>query len=811
MPELTTYKSKRDFSQTPEPSGIKSIYTESNRFVIQLHRARRLHYDFRLQSGDVLISWAIPKEPVHDPKVKRLAVKVEDHPLDYIHFEGNIPDGNYGAGTVMVWDIGYYYIHENRSVPNSNELEELINKGSLSLYLVGARMKGKFNLVKIKKSDKDEWLFIKAEEETKEDDEERARSVITGRTMEEIKAAGKLWDPKKNEEKKPGSPLKTFAGKLDFPGFIEPMLATPLADAFSRDGWIFELKLDGFRIISGKFQKKISLYSRNGNLFNEKYPLIADELNRIKADFVLDGEVCFLDPAGKTDFQELQNDAHDPNRIHYYLFDILWLNGHDLKSIPLIQRKELLQELLRGQSPHLHFLEYIAKDGCSLFEKIKTSKQEGIIAKKSDSLYYPSFRSKEWLKIKSVLRQEMIICGLLDSDKPGYKFKSLICGLYDSGELIYSGRVGTGFTQKMQDSIYNLLKPLFIAKTPLSNPPSDKNIRWVKPEVVCEVRFTEWTKERVMRHPSFIGLREDKKPDEVHPENPLPVNKIETRVSLSNPEKLLWPEEKISKSDLFEYYKAIAPFILPYLKDRPQSLYRTPDGIAKKGFFQKNVSNIAPDWAQTVNIKSSEGKFTEYLLCNDMDSLLFMVNLGCIEINPWSSSLPNLDNPDYMVFDLDPVDVGFKAVAEVAHHVHDVLNNLGFPSYLKTSGSRGLHIYVPTEPNYSYPQVQDFVKIIESHVHQQTKSLTSFERSPSKRKGKIYLDYLQNGKGKTMASVYSVRPKSGATVSTPLTWEELTPESDPGDFTIHTLPRRIKEKGDLWKNFFEERVDLGKL
>lgn len=809
MSSLESYNSKRKFENTPEPPGQKTSYNESNRFVIQQHHARRLHYDFRIQSEDVLISWAIPKVPLNDPKVKRLAVKVEDHPLDYIHFEGNIPEGNYGAGTVMVWDMGYYFLDESRTLPNPHELQNSLHKGSLTLYLVGEKLKGKFNLVKIKKSEKDEWLFMKAYEEEALDKNEE-RSVISGRTIREIKSAGNMWISRKEDNAQIPKP-EIESSKRDFPGFIHPMLATPLAEPFSKADWIFELKLDGYRALTTNFKQETKLYSRNGNLFNDKYPSIVSELNSIKADFITDGEICYINSSGNSDFQELQNDMHEKGNIHYYLFDILWLNGHDLTSIPLLQRKELLKVLIKGTFKHLHFLTFIEKDGKQFFDAVQSKQQEGIIAKKSDSLYYPSFRSKEWLKIKTSMRQEMIICGIILSDASNRKFKSLICGLYEGGKLIYTGKVGSGFTEKLQASIYNQVESNFIDSSPLVNPPNDKKIQWLKPELICEVKFTEWTKEGVMRHPSFIGLRKDKKPSEVNFEKPISVNQLQSKVTLTNPDKILWPVDNITKNELFEYYKNLAPYILPYLKGRPQSLYRTPDGITKHGFFQKNVKNIAPDWAETINIKNDEGKITEYLVCNNLDSLLFMVNLGCIEINPWSSSISSLDKPDYMVFDLDPVDVDFDSLIEVAHHFKNVLSNLKIPSYLKTSGSRGLHIYVPIIPTYSFPQIQRFVKIIADYVHQKTKSLTSFERSPSKRKGKIYLDFLQNGKGKTMASVYSLRPRPGATVSAPITWDELKPGFSMHTYNIHTMSKRLKQKGDVWKDFFLNKVDLGKM
>jgi bifunctional non-homologous end joining protein LigD len=811
MGALENYNDKRDFSKTPEPPGNGPCKGEGNRYVIQRHMARREHYDFRLEVGNVLVSWAIPKKPVSDPEIKRLAVKTEDHPLDYFNFEGNIPKGNYGAGSVMVWDYGYYYSQKNGDEIPEEEAKEMIKRGSIKVKLVGMKLKGDYKLVKIKSSDKNEWLFMKGKEKPPENFQER--SALTGRTMEQI--AEEKEEKKENIETETHNEIeadyegKSFAIKTEFPGFISPMLATPVEKAFSDINWIYEFKLDGYRLISTRYQNEVRIFSRNGHDFNKKYPIIAKELKQIKAEFVADGELCYM-KNDRPDFQKLQNDTSDHDNIHYYVFDLLWLNGHDLRDVPLLKRKAVLAQLLSDSPEHIHYLDHIKEKGEVFFDKIQKENLEGILAKKYNSSYYSNYRSGEWLKIKTSLRQEMVIVGYAKSDKTDREFRSLLCAVSTENGYKYTGKVGTGFNQQLQQQILEKLSKIELKEAPVENPPSGKGIIWVKPGYICEVRFSEWTGDNIMRHPSFIALRSDKKPEEIKIRKPEKLS-VRRKFTLSNPDKIFWPKEKIRKKDVYNYYESISEIILPHLINRPQSLYRTPDGITKKGFFQKNMEELAPAWAETVKVAKDESRSIEYLLCQDTDTLLYMVNLGCIELNPWSASVPDLEHPDLMIFDLDPVEVEYKILIDVAIEFRDLFEKLSIPAYCKTSGSRGLHIYIPVKPEYSYKQVQNFVRIIQSHVHKKMPGYTSFERSPSKRTGKIYLDYLQNGKGKTMSSVYSLRPREGATVSTPIKWEELNYDLKPSHFNIDSVPGRIEKFGDIWGDMLEEKVDLKKI
>jgi bifunctional non-homologous end joining protein LigD len=813
MAELHEYSKKRTFEDTPEPDETIVDLKENNRFVIQKHLARREHYDFRLQVGDVLVSWAIPKQPVDDPEIKRLAIKVEDHPLSYIHFEGTIPKGNYGAGTVMVWDIGYYYLGDARDFPTVETMRHKIGKGALKLYLQGAKLKGYYNLVELKSSTNNEWFFMKAGRKAGEDDFEN-RSALSGRSMEEIAQSESQWDVEKAREKKlpPSSTNRTMSvAKTDYPGFIQPMQATLADRPFSKSNWLFELKLDGYRVIAGKNGMRAELFSRNGNIFTHTYAIIAEELSTLNARFIIDGEVCYMERGQIADFQKLQNNDAEQDRLHYSVFDIVWLNGHDLKTVPLGERKKLLKVLLAEPPPHIHYLDHVEEDGLGFFEQITTKRLEGMIAKRAESPYSPGNRSKDWLKVKTGHRQEMIVCGYMPSDKSGRPFSSLLCAVYEAGSLVYTGRVGTGFNQETMADLIERLQELETDRIDLLHAPSEKTIRWVQPQLIAEVKFAAWTNDGIMRHPSFVGLRSDKRPEQIRFEQAVEPAVSTAKVTLTNLTKIFWPDEGYTKEDVIAYYRDVAPVILPYLKDRPQSLYRTPDGIVEKGFFQKNVSEIAPGWVETVHIENSRGGTIEYLLCQNADTLLYMANLGCIEINPWSSSLPQLDHPDFMIFDLDPVDVKWSALVHVAHQFKKLFDQLGIPAYCKTSGSRGLHLYVPVQQEYTYAQVQNFVKLIETHIHRQNRELTSFERSPSARRGKIYLDYLQNAKGKTMASVYSIRPRPGAPVSTPLDWLELNAELDPRRFTLATMRRRLDRKGDVWQGIFDHRIDMKKV
>ena len=536
----------------------------------------------------------------------------------------------------------------------------------------------------------------------------------------------------------------------------------------------------------------------------------------------MDGEIVVQDIAGRDKFQWLQN--HDKDRskgeLKYFVFDILYFNGYDLRDLPLLTRKKILKAIL-PKLQNVYYSEHVESNGINYFAKAEQDHLEGIIAKKATSKYYEGKRSKEWLKIKTTLQQEMVIGGYTSPQGNRKGIGALICGYYKDDKLVYAGKVGTGFDEITLKSLEVTLKRLGRKTTPFVKEPKLKDSHWVTPSLVAQIKFMEWTENRSMRHPVFLGLKTDKDAKKVLLENKSDMKEVmhlvadnenyltTSKVVFTNLDKVFWPKLKITKGDVVSYYNRISNLILPFIIDRPQSLRRNPDGIKSDGFFQKNVAGLTPDWVATHKIKSkSTEESIEYLLCQDKDTLLFLANWGSIELNPWISRVASINNPDYMVFDLDPVDTSIDVLVTTALKVKELLDKMHLKSYVKTSGGKGLHIYIPVKNDYSYKQTQNICHILSLMVNRELPDITSLERSPSKRKGKIYLDYLQNAKGKTMASVYSIRPRENAGVSTPLEWSEVTSKLDLSSFNLKTIDKRLFEKGDLWANFFDNKNDL---
>jgi len=902
MPKLSEYNKKRDFKKTKEPKGTVKKGGKQLHFVVQKHDASRLHYDFRLEINGVLVSWAVPKGPIADTTVKRLAMHVEDHPMDYIDFEGTIPKGQYGGGTVMVWDTGTYLAEGSDDVAESEKMIAKMHKeGNIKIVMSGKKLKGSYHLVQMHGKDK-EWLLLKGKDDYSDKKEFDQTSVLTGRTLEEIEKDKKsdVWESNhedKPESKKPNeidleetnekADLKTEAGteaeatftaedvadakKIKaFPEGWLPQLATLADEVFDNDEWIYETKYDGYRAVIEINDGKVNLVSRNGISFNDRYKELVEAFGIVTNNVILDGEIVVEDSKGMSHFQWLQYYAENPDRgtLKCYVFDILYFNGYDLTSLNLLQRKRILKTLLPQSDPIL-YSDHIVGKGTKALKEIEKKGGEGLIAKKVTSKYYLNRRSKDWLKIKISKEQEMVIGGFTDPKGSRSGFGSLLLGYYEDGKLLYSGKVGTGFNEESLKDMYEKLTALEQKTSPFAVKPKERGAHFIKPQLVAQIKYSEWTETNSLRHPVFIALRTDKKPTDVTREKamespltseggtsqtekkPLKESKVKaekekdvpkgkvtekratakkslvrakpaseamknkpgydkSKVEVTHPEKIFWPEEGITKGDVIAYYDAMAGYVLPYIKDRPQSMRRTPDGIVKEGFFQKNVSGIAPDWAQTEKIHSDSTKEDiEYLICNDKETLIYMANLGCIEINPWSSRVGSLDNPDYIIFDLDPNKTTIKNLVTTAKKVKEILDSLSIKGYLKTSGGKGLHVFIPIKPKYTYEQSRDFSHIISQAVNAALPNITSLERMPKKREGKVYLDFLQNGKGKTMACAYSLRPREGATASTPLEWEELDDKKfDLKNYNIKTLPERVKEKGDLWADFFDNALDL---
>ena len=860
---LEEYQRKRDLTKSPEPAPKGGKPAEALRFVIHKHAASHLHYDLRLEMDGVLKSWAIPKGPSLDPTVKRLAMMVEDHPYEYGEFEGVIPKGNYGAGEVIIWDAGTYHAPASPGRAKSEELlREGLRKGDLKFVLEGRKLHGEFALVRIKSRSQDDnsWLLIKKHDNfaTTDDITSQDRSVVSNATIEDMKE-GRVAKAPGMLERRAGD-RAALPASAPMPHEVRPMLATSVPEPFDDPDWLFEIKLDGYRSIAEIEGGKVRLYSRNNISFNNRFPTVTRSLESLRLNAVFDGEVVALDEKGRSYFQLLQNNQRTgQGDISYFIFDLLYLNGKDLRNLPLLHRKEMLRDLL-PDIPDIRFSDHIMEYGKQFFELARQNRLEGMVAKRADSRYQTGRRSKDWLKIKIRLQQEAVICGFTGPRGSRKNFGSLVLGVYENDELVFMGLAGGGFDESSLKEIHAALHPLVRPDSPFKGQVrTDTPIKWVNPVLVCEVEFAEWTDEGVMRHPIFLGLREDKDPitvvREQYPARKQPAEAVsdeqaefsssdrleETekaggsgkaarkqehdgknlkdavlvidghRLELTNLDKVFWPEEGYTKGDVIGYYRKVARTMLPHLQDRPESLYRTPHGITGKGFFQKEAGALPPPWMITREIFSKHNdKNIKYFICQDEATLVYMANLGCIEINPWLSRLPTLNAPDYCVIDLDPEDIPFEKVVEAALAVREVLNRAGAASFPKTSGATGMHIYVPLGAQYDYATAETFAKLIVTLVHHQVPEFTSLLRSPMKRQKKVYLDFMQNKAGQTLAAPYSIRPRPGATVSTPLKWAEVIPGLDPRQFTMATMPERLEHLGDLFKGVLGPGISLEK-
>ncbi|MEC5156361.1 DNA ligase D [Chryseobacterium sp. MP_3.2] len=834
---LEDYHKKRDFKETSEPEGKLKITNGKLKFVIQRHAASRLHYDFRLEMEGVLKSWAVPKGPSLNPEDKRLAMMVEDHPFDYRSFEGTIPKGNYGAGEVEIWDEGIYEPISKQKGKSDNEVmvEELASD-SLKIVLKGKKLQGEFALVKIKNSKEgNAWLLIKhkdgfatefydAEENTDSDSKvtallEQKRSKKNGTSTDEVKSYHHY------------SPSLSGAKKLK--KFIKPMLSEIGKESFDDQNWAFEIKWDGYRAVAD-LRNEIQLYSRNGLSFSDSFKKIVNSLKLQDHEMVLDGELVAYDDAGKPNFQWLQNKSDQENVIVLYqVFDLLWLNGHSTQNLSYLQRKELLKDALK-ETDLIKYHDHVLEKGKDFFEVIEQMELEGMMAKKIDSTYEEGNRSGDWLKIKRLQTQDVLICGYTDPKGGRTKFGSLILGTFLKDELVFSGHAGTGFSDKILNNLHKHFQPLIIDESPFKVvPKTNGKATWLKPELIAEIKFTEITKDHIFRHPVFLRLREDLSIKDLQDERENLVEETEQKkektiklgdndkveklgkqeVKLTNQNKIYFPKEGLSKGDVIEYYQKMATYILPHLKNRPQSMNRFPNGINGLSFYQKDAGEETPDWIETQHVFSeSSDKNINYILCNDRAAMAYLNNLGCIDFNVWTSRAETADFPDYLVLDLDPSENNsFDDVIETAKATKKVLDKGKIKGFCKTSGSTGIHIYIPTGAQYTFDQVKDFGHLIMQMVEKKLPEITTLERALLKRdKNKIYLDYLQNRRRQTLASVYSVRPKSGAPVSMPLEWTELKIGLKITDFNIENALERVKKKGDLFKPVLEKGFDMMK-
>ncbi len=907
---LQEYKKKRVFNRTPEPEAGKPG-SGKLQFVVQQHHASHLHYDFRLEMEGVLKSWAVPKGPSLNPQDKRLAMMVEDHPFDYKDFEGIIPQGNYGAGSVIVWDQGVYepLVKTASKREQEKELLKELSSGSLKFRMHGRKLKGEFALVHIKNQQKgnNAWLLIKHNDEyaSPADIGNTAKSVRSGKTVFQMAKdkRAKEWisDRPKTRKKQVEKPdvtrradeptadiheLLEKGKKAAIPKKIKPMLATAVEKPFDGKEWLFEIKWDGYRAITTIQRGKARIESRHNISFDEKFLPVKNALEKWPAQAVIDGEIVALRADGLPGFQELQGFLKQQNAaaLAYYVFDLLWYQGNDYTQLPLKERKTILQAILPSGDNIIKYSDHVEEEGISFFKAALDKGLEGVMAKKADSVYTENHRSRNWLKIKNNQLVEAIVCGFTKGRNSRKYFGAVILGRYAGKELKYIGHSGSGFDESTLKDLHLKFQPLITEKCPFARKPkTNMPATWLRPELVCMVKYTEVTQDGILRHPIFMGLREDKKAEDeknvavIKPPHSgrtkysVPDKKNKTRrkeptlyrdraasmvkprkesarkpvkekknksnssgqktglikpgekqadvvidqhpLSLTNLTKIYWPQEKISKGEMINYYYAVAEFLMPYLTDRPQSLNRHPNGIEGEGFYQKNVGDQVPDWAKTYLYKSgSDGKNKKFLVATDEASLIYMANLGCIEINPWHSRIQKPDNPDWCVIDIDPDKTNtFQQVMDVALQIKAYLDQLGVTAYCKTSGSTGMHIYIPLGAKYSYDQSKIFAELVVTAVQHEMPGFTSIERSLSKRKGKIYLDFLQNRQIQTIAAPYSLRPKPYATVSMPVHWEELKPRLKISDFTIYNAIGRIRQERDIFEGVLGPGIALEKV
>jgi bifunctional non-homologous end joining protein LigD len=923
------YNKKRNFVSTPEPKGTakRSRVDNKGRFVVQKHDATRLHYDFRLEDKKegVLKSWAVPKGISLDPKIKRLAVLTEDHPLDYLLFEGVIPEGNYGAGTVIVWDTGTYETEE--------DISEQFKRGKITFSLFGQKLSGKFKLIKIRSREEEEnqWLLMKLTDESESEEDltiNRPESVLTGRTNDDLEI-GNNEDKtdrsrtmiEKNTIKKQVNETQITNAinvgtvtakqqKEEFPARVKPMLSMLVDKPFDSKDWVFEVKWDGVRsiLLFHKSKGILELQSRNGKSITHRYPELIKALSfsmpsshysssviKCKESVVLDGEIVVLDKRnGIPSFQshqkrmnvdsirEIENLSKEIPAT-YYFFDILYLDEINLQGLPFLERRKILSQVIGKENALIKISHFIEEKGQEVFDKTKSMGLEGLVAKHKSSKYVQGIRSRDWLKIKHIKAQDCVVIGYTRGEgNRGNYFGSLLLAAFDpkNGKFRFVGHTGSGFDFVQLDKVYKKLQTMQIDKQPIDYVPyTNRDPIWIRPELVAEIKFSSWTEEKIMRAPIFLRFREDKVPKECIIEGERPIEKVlEKSVkekeeqeqskeakedliyekvnaesaysSFSNLDKVFWRKTsthpQLTKKDLIKYYDSISSYLLPHLKDRPLSLSRYPDGIKGKSFYHKNWDQEnKPAFVQTAKVysESREGNIINYIICNNKETLLWLDNLGCIEMHPWYSRINDfelcqkrddmlyeekcgLNFPDFIVFDLDPYiysgkeakgqepeynHKGFRAAVEVAYLLKDLFDDLKIESFIKTSGKTGLHIFVPVTNLYTYEQTRSFAEVIGKLLLRRYPEKITMEWDTTKRKGKVFFDHNQNARGKTIASVFSARPTESATVSMPIRWDNLSSVL-PTDYTILTVPDILNKKSaNPWINMLEKKQDLNKI
>jgi len=782
--DIETYNRKRDFAKTKEPRGRK-LKGKGDSFVVQKHDASRLHWDFRLELDGVLKSWAVPKGPSLDPDDKRLAMRTEDHPLDYGGFEGTIPKGEYGGGTVMLWDQG-------RWVPEpGKDPRRTIEDGHLHFTLEGERMKGEWVMFRLKPrpGEKAEpWMLKKVTDDFADPGDGDAlvdncvTSVTTGRTMAEIAAGEDVW--RSNRGGRKGGRVKRQASTAP-PPFEEPQLATLVDAVPTGNGWLHEYKYDGYRLLLAVGDGVATAWTRNGKDWSDKFKAVVKAAAKLPAGCLIDGEAVALDDNGKPSFQLLQSTLKGPKgaNLVFYAFDLLIDRGEDIRKLPQIERKERLAVLLKTAPPPILYGDHVVGRGEALFDEVCKQGGEGIISKKADAPYRGA-RTRCWLKIKCIQRQEFVIIGWSESDRR-IGFRSLLLGVRESGKLRYTGKVGTGFNAKLIDDLMNRMRPIEIDKMPVDVPrPERKGAHWIQPQLVAEIAFTEVTDEGLLRHPSFIGLREDKPASQIVREVPKHLTEKEKQdprpiaqsfgIEISNPDRVIYPEEGLTKLDLADYYAAVEPLIMIDVANRPMTLIRCPQGRSKKCFFQKHDNGTMGEHVKHIPIEERNGSVQDYLYFEDIRGLLACVQMGTVEFHGWGSKVEKVEYPDRLVFDLDP-DVGldFGRVKEAAVRLKALLEDLGLKSFPLLSGGKGVHVVVPLDGSEDWPTVKSFAERFSRAISEAEPETFTANIRKVQRKGRIFLDWLRNQRGATAVMPYSARARESAPVSAPVAWEEF--------------------------------------
>ncbi|HZP45287.1 MAG TPA: DNA ligase D [Candidatus Binataceae bacterium] len=831
---LDKYRQKRDPQRTPEPFGSSAqapVSRGAAMFVVQKHAARALHYDFRLEMEGVLRSWAVPRGPSLNPADKRLAVMVEDHPIEYGDFEGRIPTGNYGAGSVIVWDRGTYRVID----PPNGDAAAGVRAGKLDFEMHGFKLRGAFTLVRTRAQprrssgeSKEQWLLIKKRDAFAADTDvlaEHPRSVLSGLTVEEMAAAAgadQRWRAALADLQAP-----VFKGKWEVSAF--PLnLAKTADEPFDGKEWLFELKYDGVRALALRDHGEVRLYGRNQRAITRRYPEIVLALAALPYEqFAIDGEIVALADDGRPSFQLLQRRMHqdDPREAQrlslatpatFFTFDLLAFDGCDLRPLGLEQRKGVLAHLIRGEGP-VRYCDHVLERGKEFFRLAAEARLEGIMAKRRDSAYR-GVRTGDWLKIKCPQLGRFVIGGWTDPGGARTHFGALLVGLYEaSGTLRFVARVGTGFDEKNLREIHRMLEARVLSTSPFRRAkageiaPPARVSHFCRPELVCEVRFGERTADGGIRHPAFVRLIADADPHECRDETAADTTMVAApadrdsrdeeneqmdparRFKITNPTKVFWPDEGYTKGELIDYYTTMAPWMLPYLKDRPVVLTRYPDGIGGKSFYQKDAPAFAPSWIRTAKIWSEDShREIAYFILESAEAIAYMANLGAIPIHMWSSRINHLERPDWLLFDIDPKGSTTKQAVIVARETGAVLREIGLRPYVKTSGQMGLHVVVGLVPQYTYDEARMFAELVARVVERRIPEHATLIRHKERRAGKVYIDWMQLAQGQTIAAPFAARPVPGAPVSAPLKWDELTDDLEPKRWNIKSMPPRMK-------------------